>query len=262
MAGYKLYNGDCLEVMKLIPDGSVDMILCDLPYGTTAHNWDAVIPFGALWERYRKVAKEDAVFVLFATQPFTTTLIGSNIEEYRYSWIWKKDGCNGFLNANYAPLKITEDICVFSRATVGSLSKNKIRYNPQGVVPVNERMRNNPNSSYRKSQGYQSNGNKLNSGSEYFRKYSNYPNNILEFARDKNAIHPTQKPVALLEYLIRTYTSEGDTVLDNTMGSGSTGVACMNTGRNFIGIELDEGYFAVAQRRIGEAKKINSVKLF
>ena len=260
--GVELYNGDCLDVMKRLPDGIVDLVVCDLPYGTTAHGWDAVIPFEPLWEQYWRVAKDNAVFVLFATQPFTTTLIGSNIEQYRYSWVWKKDGCNGFLNANYAPLKITEDICVFSRATVGSLSKNKIRYNPQGVVLVNERMRNNPNSSYRKSQGYTSGGNKLNSDSEYCRKYSNYPNNILEFARDKDVVHPTQKPVALLKYLIRTYSNEGEIILDNTMGSGSTGVACVKCNRNFIGIELDKKYFDIANKRINESVTDKKRELF
>jgi site-specific DNA-methyltransferase (adenine-specific) len=174
---------------------------------------------------------------------------------YRYSWIWKKDTATGHLNANYKPMRITEDIAIFSKGTVGSASKNPITYYPQGVTIVNKIKKNNPKSTWRKNKGYKSMNNILNSDKEFVQKYSGYPNNILEFPRDKNAVHPTQKPVALLEYLIKTYTNEDDLVLDNCMGSGSTGVACLNTNRNFIGMELNENYFNIAKERIENAEK-------
>lgn len=211
----KIYNEDCLEGMSRIPDESVDAVICDPPYGTTCNKWDSVIPFDKMWEQYRRVIKKDGVIVLFSTQPFTSLLIVSNLMEYRYSWIWQKESPNGFLNANYAPLKITEEICVFAPyTTVGSLSKNPIRYNPQGVKKVNKVKRNNPNSRYRANNGYSTGGNKLNSDSEYMQRYEGYPNNILVFPRDKQGVHPTQKPVDLLRYLVRTYTD---------MGGGSIG---------------------------------------
>ena len=248
----KLYQGDCLEVMKDIPDKSIDCIICDLPYNTTCLKWDVVIDFNQLWTQYTRLIKDNGVICLFGTQPFTTMLISSNLYLYRYSWIWEKETPTGFLNANYAPLKKTEDICVFSKGTVGSLSKNPIIYYPQGVVAVNKVKKNNPNSTWRENKGYSGKGNQLNSNTEYIQKYTNYPTNILKFARDKKAVHPTQKPVALIEYLIKTYSKEGDCILDNCMGSGTTGVACKNLNRNFIGIELDEKYFNIAEKRIHE----------
>lgn len=260
MSSIKLYQGDCLELMRIIPDNSVDMVLCDLPYGTTAHPWDCILPLNVLWQHYERIIKDRGVIVLFATEPFTSTLISSNYELYRYSWVWYKNSGNGFLNANYAPLKITEDICVFSPGTVGSLSKNPIIYHPPGRYSVNIPKHNNPYSKYRMQNGYNSMGNKLNSTDGYIQEYSGYPNNVLCFDRDKNTIHPTQKPVALAEYLLETYTSEGDTVLDNCMGSGTTGVACKHLHRNFIGMELDEQYFKAAEERINGA--LFPIKLF
>ena len=250
MSEIKLYNGDCLELMKDIPDKSIDMILCDLPYGTTALSWDSIIPFEPLWEQYERIIKDNGIIALFGVEPFTSLLITSNLSMYRYSWIWKKETATGHLNANYKPLNITEDICIFSKGTVGSLSKNPIKYYPLGLKEVNKQKKNNPNSTWRKNKGYNTSNNKLNSDKPFIQKYTGYPNNILEFKRDKEKLHPTQKPVALLEYLIKTYTNEGDIVLDNTMGSGSTGVACVNTKRNFIGMELDETYFNIAKERI------------
>lgn len=252
MAEIRLLKGDCLELMRNLPDRSVDLVLCDPPYGTTAHKWDCVLSFQRLWEEYRRVLKEDGVAVLFATQPFTSILISSNLDDYRYSWIWEKDTPTGFLNSTYCPLKKTEDICVFSKATVGSKSKNKIRFFPQGVVEVNKVKQNNPNTNFRELAGYNIRNNVLNSDKLFISRYENYPVNILKFKRDKESVHPTQKPVALLEYLIKTYTKEGEVVLDNTMGSGSTGVACKNTGRSFIGMELDDRYFKIAESRINE----------
>lgn len=248
----KIYNADCLEFMPSIEEKSIDLILCDLPYGSvhTFFEWDKILPFDKLWENYERIIKDDGVIVLFAAEPFTAQLIVSKIDLYRYSWVWMKDSTSGFLNANYMPLKITEDICVFSKSTVGSLSKNPIRYNPQGVKEVNKVKRNNPNSTWRENKGLPSKGNKLNSDTEYIQKYTNYPNNVLRFSRDKDTIHPTQKPVALLEYLIKTYTNEGDLVLDNCSGSGSTAVACKNAKRNFICIEKNEDYYNKSIERL------------
>lgn len=247
-----LRQGDCLEIMSHLNDKSVDMILCDLPYGTLAHKWDEIIDFNKLWAEYTRIIRDNGAIVLFATQPFTSKLISSNYDLYRYSWVWVKDGGTNYLNVNYMPLKNTEDICVFSKGKVGSLAKNPIRYFPQDIVEVNIEKCNNPNSKFRESMGYGGKNNQVNSNTKYTQKYTNYPKQILEFKRE-SGYHPTQKPVPLLEYLIKTYTNEGDLVLDNCMGSGSTGVACKNLNRNFIGIELDENYFNTAKERIKNA---------
>lgn len=247
----KLIKGDCIEEMKNLIKNEikVDMILTDLPYGTTANKWDSNIPFEPMWECVNGLIKDNGAILFFSAQPFTSVLISSNLDMYRYSWVWDKCGSTGFLNVNYAPLKRTEDINVFSKATVGSKSKNPIVYYPQDLIPVNKKKKNNPNSTWRKNMGYGGN-NKLNSDAEYIQKYTNYPTNILKFKRDKANYHPTQKPVELLKYLIKTYTKENEIVLDFTMGSGSTGVACSETNRDFIGIELNEKYFDVAKDRI------------
>ena len=236
---YKLYKGDCLEIMKNITDKSIDMILCDLPYGTTDCKWDSIIPFEPLWEQYKRIIKDNGAIVLFATQPFTTKIISSNLKEYRYNWYWKKNNVTGGVFAKVQPMRCIEDICVFY--------KKKPTYNPQGIVKLDksrlEIHKGNENSVYRIS--------KNDTKHETF--YTNYPKNVLEFKNDnmnKDRLHPTQKPVPLLEYLIKTYTNPGETVLDNCMGSGSTGVACINTGRKFIGIEMDDGYFDIAKSRI------------
>ena len=252
----QLYEGDCLEIMKQISDKSVDLILCDLPYGTLACKWDVIIPFDKLWEQYDRIIKDDGIICLFGSEPFTSSLIMSNTDLFRYKMIWKKESPTGFLNSAYKPLSMFEDIVIFSKATVGSLSKVPIRYYPQGVVLVNKQKQNNPNSNWREKRGYSSNTNKLNSNEEYTQKYTNLPKDILEFPRDKNLVHPAQKPIELLEYLIKTYTKEGELVLDNTMGSGSTGVACKRTDRNFIGIEKDPKYFDIAKHRINGTTKI------
>jgi site-specific DNA-methyltransferase (adenine-specific) len=249
-----LKHGDCLELMKDIPDKSIDMILCDLPYGTTALNWDKQLDFDKLWEQYERIIKDNGIICLFGIQPFTSLLISSKVNLYRYSWIWKKDTATGHLNANYKCLNITEDICIFSKASVGSLSKNPIRYYPIGLRKINKTKKNNPNSTWRQNKGYNSMNNILTSDKTFVQKYTGYPNNILEFARDKEKYHPTQKPVTLLEYLIKTYTNVNEIVLDNCMGSGSTGVACKQLNRKFIGIELDETYFNIAKERIENTK--------
>lgn len=231
----QLYQGDCLEVMKQIPDKSVDMILCDLPYGTTACKWDSVIPFEPLWRQYNRIAKENAAIVLFCAQPFTTNLISSNLQNFKYCWIWYKHYARGFLNAKKMPLKCTEDIAVFYR--------KQCVYNPQ--MRKGKMKAKGGKSS--QQQGVYGNYNPSSSKNDLY-----YPQTLLDFAGcpQGSTVHPTQKPVELLEYLIKTYTNEGDLVLDNCMGSGSTGVAAKNTNRDFIGIELDENYFEVAKRRL------------
>lgn len=231
-----LLQGDCLELMKGIPDGSIDLILCDLPYGTTACKWDTIIPFEPLWEQYNRIIKDNGAIVLFGSQPFTTELNHSNQKMFRYEWIWIKNNSTGFQLANKRPLKKHELISVFY--------KKQPIYNPQGLQifgKINKR----------KSTG--DNWSEMNSN-QYVQQFTNYPTQILEFPYDKLKVHPTQKPVALLEYLVKTYTNEGDVVLDNCMGSGSTGVACINTGRKFIGMELDKQYFDIAVNRIAEAQ--------
>ncbi len=239
MPDIKLIQGDCLEKMQDIPDGSIDAIITDPPYGTTACKWDSIIPLELMWEQYRRIAKKNAAIVLTASQPFTTALIASNMREFRYCWQWVKPYTTGFMNANKMPLRNTEDVCVFYRKLP--------TYRPQGVKESGKKQvrRKDKDSTIYADMG-------LHAG-EYTQAFTNYPRQTIEFGREGRTVHPTQKPVALMEYLIRTYTNEGETVLDNCMGSGTTGVACINTNRNFIGIELDEGYFKIAQDRINQA---------
>jgi DNA modification methylase len=230
----RLLLGDCLDRMAEIPGGSVDMVLADLPYGTTACKWDAVIPFEPLWSQYRRVTKPNAAIVLTASQPFTSALVMSNPKALRHAWVWQKEP-TGNLNARRMPMPEHEDILVFYAR----------RYFPQGLRPT-LRKRGAKDNSRTDVYGAQSRV-------AYQQTVTGYPTTILPFAKDRAGLHPTQKPVALMEYLIRTYTHDGETVLDNTMGSGTTGVACVNTGRDFIGIERDPGYFAIAERRIEDA---------
>ena len=240
-----LHLGDCLEVMKQIPDKSVDAIICDLPYGTTACKWDSIIPFEPLWEQYSRVIKDSGAIVLFASQPFTSILIISNLNMFRYRWIWEKEQGGNFQLAKLQPLNTVEDICVFSKAKTANGAKLNMNYYPIMVD------REKPS----KSGGKPSVSDLLNKNSMVALKKTytqSYPKSILKFNKDHSSIrlHPTQKPVDLLEYLVKTYTNEGDTVLDNCMGSGSTGIACKNLNRNFIGIEKDANYFEIAKSRI------------
>lgn len=320
--------GDCLELMKNIPDGSVDLVLTDPPYGTTACKWDSVIPFEPMWEQLNRIIKPNGIIALFANQPFTSTLIGSNIANYKYNWVWLKNRGTGFQYAKSQPMRQTEDVCVFNKTlndtvannsvfydikayfyeqreqsglrlcdftkllgnnmaghyftrgiqwslpterdyqklqTTGffckpyselksmyetakaSIETSKVIYNPQ-MIKLDKPVK------YKKASSCNTIGG-IENKKEYYWVDETYPTNVLEFAKVSKPTHPTQKPVALLEYLIRTYTNEGETVLDFTMGSGSTGVACVNTNRNFIGIELDNGYFEIAQKRIEQAQK-------
>jgi len=241
-----LLHGDCLELMKDISDKSIDMILCDLPYGTTACKWDTIIPFEPLWEQYERIIKDNGAIVLFGSQPFTSELIHSNLDLFRYCWVWKSNRAANFAQAPYMPLKNVEDIVVFSNARIAQNSKNRMKYYPQGLTDIDKVCAGKKANDHRPNRADQK---------PYKQTKTGYPTMLLEFDKDSNPVHPTQKPVALLEYLIKTYTNEGDTVLDNCMGSGSTGVACVNTNRNFIGIELDDKYFEIAKRRITDSRR-------
>ncbi len=235
----RLLHGDCLELMKDIPDKSIDMILCDLPYGTTRNKWDSVIDFDELWTAYKRIIKNNGAIVLFCDGMFTAKLLTSNPGMWRYNLVWDKQrGCD-FLNANVKPLKCHEDIAVFY--------KHKPTYNKQ--YWYSEPYKRTKNGTL--SANY---GDRNEAWSESVNGERN-PLTILSFAKDSDRKHPTQKPIALLEWLIKTYTNEGGFVLDNCMGSGSTGVACVQTGRDFIGIELDDNYFEIAQKRIYEAQE-------
>lgn len=256
-----LYQGDCLEVMKTIPDNSVDMVLADLPYGMiykhskeNVIDTDKIIPFEPLWEQYWRVLKQNGSVVLTAHQPFTSKLIMSQLENFRYCWVWDKGRASNFMHGKYMPLIKTEDVCVFSRFRASFRSLNKMKYNPQGIIPHNKPKINGKNVGGKMK--HIRGGPSFSSDKQYIQEYTNYPKNIIEISNDKNEFHPTQKPVELMEYLIKTYTDKGDTVLDNTMGSGTTGVACKLTNRNFIGIELNEEYFNIAKKRIEETKVI------
>ena len=241
---FELYNGDCLEVMKQIPDHSIDMILCDPPFGTTKNTWDSIIPLDRLWQQYKRIIKVGGAIVLFAQTPFDKILGASNIDMLKYEWIWVKSQATGHLNAKKMPLKQHENILIF-------YSKLPI-YNPQWTW----------DKPYKKTRStYSSNYGKQKDSVTTISDGRRYPKDVLYIGKKESNkhLHPTQKPVELLEYLIKTYTNEGMTVLDNCMGSGSTGVACINTNRSFIGIELDEKYFNIARNRIDEAVKIKEV---
>ncbi|HCF37966.1 MAG TPA: cytosine methyltransferase [Thermosipho africanus] len=240
-----LKQGDCLSLMKEIEDKSIDMILCDLPYGVTACKWDTIIPFDDLWEQYNRIIKDNGAVVLFGNEPFTSLLITSNLKGFKYRWDWNKKIPSGMVYAKYRPMQQTEDICVFTK------TGKKTKYNPQMIkrdVPIKSGGNN-------VKAGVYSGFKAITEKKEYKKTYD-YKNPVTLIAFDKvrrGALHPTQKPVELLEYLVKTYTNENDLVLDNCMGSGSTGVACVNTNRDFIGYELDENYFQIAQTRIQQA---------
>lgn len=251
MSNIELIHGDCLVEMLRIPDKSVDMVLCDLPYGTTACKWDVIIPFDKLWNQYRRIVKDNGAIVLFGSQPFTTMLIASNLKGFKFSWVWDKKFAANFALHRYQPLKTHEDIVVFSNYGATTM------FNPQlskRDVPIKHGA--NKCASQSVSIKY--------AKAEYEKKEytTKKPESIIRISNrsEKRGFHPTQKPVALLEYLIKTYSNEGDTILDNTMGSGSTMVACVNTNRNGIGIELDDNYFKIGQERVKQAQ--SQLKLF
>ena len=242
-----LRKGDCLELMKDIPDKSIDAIIADLPYGITRAKWDIILDLDLLWKQYERIIKDNGAIVLFGSQPFTTTLINSNRKLFRYDLVWDKKMKVGMMNCKRMPLRQHEDIVVFY--------KKQPTYNPQ---MTKGKMRNKKIAPTKDFEVYGQITPIDNFNDDY------YPSSILEFsnANQKAKSHPTQKPVKLLEYLIKTYTNEGETVLDNTMGSGTTGVACINTNRNFIGMELDDKYFEIAKARINEAITDKQLKLF
>lgn len=230
MKGCELYCGDCLEVMHQVPDKSVDLVLCDLPYGTTQNKWDSVIPFEPLWAQYKRICK--GAIVLTAAQPFTSALVMSNPKDFKYQWVWQKQP-SGNLNAKKRPMVAHEDVLVFG---------HRVPYFPQDLISTLIK-RTEKQTSRTANYGNQT-------PRAYTQTATNYPASIISFSKDGSGLHPTQKPVALMEYLIKTYTNAGDTVLDNCMGSGTTGIACVNTGRRFIGIEKDAAYFSIAKDRI------------
>lgn len=240
MSNIKLLQGDCLELMKDIPDKSIDMVLCDLPYGTTSCQWDIIIPFEKLWEQYHRVCKTNASIILFGQEPFSSYLRISNIKEYRYDWYWQKERLTNIAQVKKRAGKTVETISVFY--------KKQPTYNPQ-MIKYNGKPRTNKVKNGTLGMLIDDQTKKV---IEYKDNGLRYPTQILKFQRDCLScnLHPTQKPVALLEYLIKTYTNENETVLDNCMGSGSTGIACLNSNRNFIGIELDKSYYDVAVKRI------------
>jgi len=228
-----LVNDDCLNAMKFIPDKSISLILTDPPYGTTACKWDSIIPLEPMWEQLKRVIKPNGAIVLHASQPFTSILGDSNIKDLRYSWVWEKSAATGHLNAKRMPMKNAEDVLVFY--------KKQPTYNPQGLIDCNKIVRRGNNGDCYGD-----------SGKENLQTKTNYPRTIQKFKSEGKTVHPTQKPIKLMEYLIKTYTNEGETVLDFCMGSGSTGCAAKSLNRDFIGIELDQNYFDIAKKRIAE----------
>ena len=228
-----LRKGDCLEVMKTIPSGSVDAIITDPPYGTTACKWDSVIDFDLMWEQLNRIIKPNGAIVLFGSEPFSSALRMSNIKNYKYDWIWEKDQGANFANVNYQPFRVSETISIFGDFATSFNKKKPKNYNPQKTK----------GKPYSITSGKQvhdtlNNGSAKDGGHTTVNNGDRHPRNIIKFSKDKKTTHPTQKPVLLMEYLIKTYTNENETVLDFTMGSGTTGVAAKNTNRNFIGIEL------------------------
>ena len=242
-----LMKGDCLERMKEIESGSVDMILTDPPYGTTACKWDSIIPIDKMWKEIKRIINPHRAIVMTSMQPFSTVLIAANVEMFKYSLIWEKSRPSGFAQCKNKPMSAHEEILIFSDGvTVHSgQSKKRMIYNPQGLIEINKKVKGNTNSNG--AGGMQK---RPSHTGEYLQTHTNYPRSVLKFDNEKNTQHPTQKPVALMEYLIKTYTNECETVLDFTMGSGTTGVAAKNTERKFIGIEMDDEYFEIAKNRI------------
>lgn len=237
--------GDCLELMRHIPDGSVDMILCDLPYGTTACKWDTIIPFEPLWEQYWRIAKPNAAIVLTASQPFTGLLVMSQINNFKYEWIWEKSRATGHVHARNKPMKKHENILVFSTGTTvhEAQSINRMNYYPQGLSEIKPKRRKNSTMSDSVMSARPSH-------KETFQTETNYPHSLLKIASEGRTVHPTQKPVALFEYLIKTYTNPGELVLDNCAGSGTTAIAAERAGRRWLCIEKDPAYYYGAIGRV------------
>lgn len=245
-----IYNQDCLEGMKRLPDKCIDLILCDLPYGTTSCKWDSVIPFEELWKHYSRLIKDNAAILLFGSEPFSTQLRMSKLAWFKYDWIWEKNSVTGFVHAKNQPLKRHEVISVFSKAPMGhksQLGDRRMKYEPFEAVETGrvKRVREKPEIM----------GARPNQDGKEYRAMTGFPSSILKYKKEKG-LHPTQKPIPLLEFLIRTYTQEGEVVLDNCFGSGSTLVAAVNTNRHYIGFEKDEKYFDIACTRLDELEGV------
>jgi site-specific DNA-methyltransferase (adenine-specific) len=254
----RIYQMDCLEGMKLIPDKSIDMILCDLPYGTTSCKWDTIIPFEPLWKQYERIIKDNGVITLTASQPFTSALAMSNIKIFRYQWYWIKNRITGFANAKKQPLRNIEDILVFY--------KKLPTYNPQGLQRINKKCKNGKSvggetlrADIKESAGK---GKLRTEGSEYIQEFTGYPKQTLTDIPEEKKIHPTQKPVALFEYLIKTYTNEGNIILDNCIGSGTTAVACTLNNRKWIGFETDSKYIELANKRLEQINLESDLEIY
>ena len=246
---YELFEGDCLSVMEGLDAHSADMVLVDPPYGTTACKWDAVIPLEPMWDRVWRVLKPNCAAVFTASQPFTSALVMSQAEQFKYEWVWEKSRATGHVHAKNKPMKKHENVLVFSQGTTvhASQSLSRMSYFPQGLTTLDQPITRKAGGATDAVMGQRP------SHRDTIRNVTGYPTSVLPFGSEGGTVHPTQKPVALMEYLIRTYTLEGDTVLDFTMGSGTTGVAAARTGRRFIGIEMDPKYFEIAAKRIEEA---------
>ena len=238
-----LYHGNCLNVMKHIPSNSIDMILCDLPYGTTSCSWDTIIDFTKLWKQYKRLITDTGAIVLTSTQPFTTVLIASNLEMFKYTWVWDKCKIGGFVNAKLKPLKLFEDICVFSKGKTANCNPNNMKYYPQGLRVLNKKQK---SSTGQGATGYA----RPSTNGSFLQENTGYPTQLLTFPVPDDRFHPTQKPVALFEYLIKTYTLKGETVLDNCSGSGTTAEAAEATGRKWICIEKSDEYIAPTIKRL------------
>jgi site-specific DNA-methyltransferase (adenine-specific) len=256
----QILNGDCLELMKDIPNGSIDMILCDLPYGTTACKWDTIIPFDKLWKQYKRIIKPNGAIVLTASQPFTSTLLCSNIEWFRHEWIWDKKSCTNSFAVKYSPMKRHESVLVFSNGKVKTFNRQKTPKDPKDIR-VNSFKRRLDKNADLTSEVYGTRSKCLHS--EDYDPFTSNPVSIIYFPRgNKKKMHPTQKPTELFEYLIKTYTNENDLVLDNTAGSGTTAIACLNTKRQFIIMEKEQKYYHIILKRVEEWHKKNQTNIF
>lgn len=253
----KLIQGDCLDKMKDIPDSSIDLILTDSPYGSTSCKWDVIIPFEPMWKHLKRIIKPNRAIVLFGQEPYSSLLRTSNISWFKYDWYWKKSRPSGFVNAKLKPLKDIEIISVFSSGTTANRSKTNMIYFPQGLKKINKKW--SRPKLYESGEGV--NPTRKSHTLKRIIEYENYPRQILEYKNhNKNQLHPTQKPVALMEYFIKTYSNEGETLLDFTMGSFTTAIACLNLKRNFVGIELEDNYFKVGKQRVKEHLKTLNYK--
>lgn len=246
----KLYHDDCFNVFPTLEDKSIDLVLCDMPYGTTTCKWDTILDLEQMWKELTRIIKESTPVVLFCRQPFTSVLVTSNLKMFKYTGIWQKDNASNFVAAKYQPLDNIEDFAVFSTGRASHGSRIPMTYNPQGLSEVNKVRRTDLTVGGKLANETNKLG--LRGRAPYIQKYKGYPYKTVKIGIERNYQHPTQKPVALMEYLIKTYSNEGDVILDFCMGSGTTGVACKNLNREFMGIEKEEKYFQIARKRIGE----------